>query len=66
MVYFLFIFFNPFTPGVEKSVTDFKLPMQLMSETSVCWGMVDFHVVPTEDALCGSHACQRNFQLFFP
>jgi hypothetical protein len=28
--------------------------------------MGDFHVVPTEDSLCGSHARKRNFQLFFP
>ena len=27
--------------------------------------MDDFIVIPTADALCGSHACQHKFQLFF-
>lgn len=64
MVYFLF--FTLLHLVSKKVLQTFNFPMQIVSAISVCWGNVDFHVVPTQDALRGSLACQRHFQLFFP
>lgn len=42
-----------------------KVPFNKRQKTNARWDMGDFHVISAADALCGSHACQQNLQLFF-